>query len=138
MNLSQRHSTRRICTENELIVTTRIISNNVLHRYLYCVTPVIDHCYFRRTCTENDFVTTALDQPSYHFRCNKPGITTRFGRAEYGYAGGFIKHKPYPGQRNPPASASLWRCQGGFLCPWPYNDGDRVDANYPQGGVTYE
>ena len=46
---------------------------------------------------------------------------------------GCYKHKSFPGQRNPPASASLWRWQGGFLCPWPYNNCDRGNANSPRG-----
>ena len=67
----------------------------------------------------------------------EPGLTARAFRPRgMRYRGGFNKRKLCPGQRNPPASASLWRWQGGFLCPWPYNNGDRVNANYLHGWVV--
>ena len=50
--------------------------------------------------------------------------------------GGAISVNPARVKETPPLARPFGAGRGGFLCPWPNNNGDRVNANYPHGCVT--
>ena len=83
--------------------------------------------YLKRTCTQNVLVTTVLDH--------------RYSPRTYhkdAHAGVFNKHKLCPVKEIPPPARPFGAGRGGFLCPWPYNNGDRVNANSPHGPTVYQ